>query len=129
VLPIVATPVLALVHVPPVGVELNVVVAPVHTLIVPVMAVGCVLTVTAAAAKQPPVNVYVIFDVPELTPVTIPVLPIVATPVLALVQVPPDGEELNVVVAPVHTLIVPVIAVGCVLTVTTAAAKQPPLRV
>jgi hypothetical protein len=57
------------------------------------------------------------------------VLPIVATPVLALVHVPPVGDELNVVVAPVHTPSVPVIAVGWVFTVTTAAAKQPPLSV
>jgi hypothetical protein len=39
-------------------------------------------------------------------------------PVLPLVQVPPVGEELSVVVDPVHTDAVPVIADGAVDTVT-----------
>lgn len=65
--------------------------------------------------------------VPALLPVTTPELePTVATPVLPLVHVPPDGVELNVVVEPVHTVAVPVIEVGAVFTVTVAKAKHPP---
>jgi hypothetical protein len=45
---------------------------------------------------------------------------------LPLVQVPPDGEELSVVVEPVHTEAVPVIAEGAVDTVTAWVTKQPP---
>ena len=63
---------------------------------------------------------------PAATPVTAPVPePAVAMAVLPLVQVPPDGEELNVVVAPEHTDIVPVMVDGVVLTVTDCVAKQP----
>lgn len=66
--------------------------------------------------------------VPAATPVTMPVPdPTVAVAVLPLVHVPPDGEELNVVVAPSHTVAVPVIAPAALLTVTACAAKQPPL--
>jgi hypothetical protein len=96
-----------------------VVVEPVQTDAVPVIAAGCVLTVTVAVEKQPPDNVYVITAVPALTPVTTPVdEPTVATPVLPLVQVPPDGDELSVVVDPVQTEAVPEIAPGAVATVT-----------
>jgi hypothetical protein len=125
--PTVATPVLPLVQVPPVGEELRAVVEPVQTDAVPVIAEGALDTVTAWVAKQPPDNVYVITAVPVLTPFTTPVEePTVAIPVPPLVQVPPVGEELRVVVEPVQTEAVPVIADGCVLTVTAWVAKQPP---
>lgn len=55
--------------------------------------------------------------------------PMVATPTLPLDQVPPDGDEANVVVAPVHTFAVPVIGLAEVFTVITKVAKQPPLSV
>jgi hypothetical protein len=65
--------------------------------------------------------------VPALTPLTTPVdEPTVATAVAPLVQVPPDGEELSVVVEPVQTDAVPVIADGAVETVTACVTKQPP---
>lgn len=71
-----------------------------------------------------------IFTVPAATPETTPVPePTVAVPVFALVQVPPEGEELKVVVAPVHTDIVPVMVAGVVLTVTCLIAVHPPVRV
>lgn len=128
--PTVATPVPPLVHVPPEGDELRVVFAPVHTDAVPVIAPGVVLTVTGAIAKQPPLSVYVILTVPAELPETIPEPdPTVAIAVLALVQEPPEGEELNVVLAPVQTEKVPVIADGAVLTVTVLTAKQPPVSV
>jgi hypothetical protein len=47
-------------------------------------------------------------------------------PVLPLVHVPPDGDELKVVVEPVQTEAVPVIADGAVDTVTACVTKQPP---
>ena len=52
-------------------------------------------------------------------------LPMVATPVLPLVHAPPPGEEFKVVVAPVQTVVVPVIAPGVVVTLTVWVAKQP----
>jgi hypothetical protein len=113
--------------VPPAGDELSAVVDPVQTDAVPVIALGCVLTVTVAVEKQPPNNVYGITAVPALTPDTTPVDdPTVATPVLPLTHVPPAGEELSVVVEPVQTEAAPVIAAGCVFTVTVAVEKQPP---
>ena len=53
-----------------------------------------------------------------------PVLPIVALPLL-LVQAPPPGAELSVVVSPIHTTAAPLIADGNGLTVTMAVAIQP----
>ena len=64
---------LLLVHVPPAGVEFNVVVKPTHTLVVPVSAVGFGLTVTGVVMIQPELSVYVMVDVPAIAPVTIPV--------------------------------------------------------
>ena len=59
------------------------------------------------------------------TPVTIPVLPTVATAVLLLLHVPHSDVLLNVVVEPAHTLAVPVIAGAAGLTVTKAFTWQP----
>ena len=71
-----------------------------------------------------------ILDVPAVTPETMPEPePTVATPALLLVQVPPEGDEFKVVVAPVHTDIVPVMVDGVVLTVRAAIATQPPVSV
>ena len=58
------------------------------------------------------------FGTPAATPVTTPVEPIVARPVLLLLHVPPAVTSFNVVVAPAHNVIVPVIAAGKGLTVT-----------
>ena len=55
--PIVATAMLPLVHVPPKGVALNVVVDPAHTTAVPVIGPGVVFTVTSFVAKHPPESV------------------------------------------------------------------------
>ena len=65
--------------------------------------------------------------VPAATPRASPVEePIVATEVVPLVHVPPPGVELNVLVLPIHTAIVPVIAVGNGFTVTTAIEDTVP---
>ena len=51
--------------------------------------------------------------VPAVTPVTMPVPePIVATAKLLLVQLPVPVASLRVILAPVHTLVGPVIAEG-----------------
>jgi len=66
------------------------------------------------------------FGVPVATPVTIPDdVPTVANDVLLLVHVPPDGVLFSVVVKPTHTLGVPVIVVGVVLTVIVFIVAQP----
>jgi len=57
VLPIVASRILLLVHVPPPGVEARVVLFPGQTLSVPVIVDGVVLTVTIADVLQPVGNV------------------------------------------------------------------------
>ncbi len=65
-------------------------------------------------------------DVPEATPVTMPDdRPIVATPVLPLLHVPPLVASVSVVVESTHAVIVPPIDDGIGLTVTTAVAKHP----
>jgi len=64
---------------------------------------------------------------PAAVPVTIPaVSSIVATPTSLLLQVPPSGRSVSVIVAPAHRL-APLIASGKELTVTTVVAGQPPL--
>ena len=56
---------------------------------------------------------------PGVLPVTTPVVgPTDATAPLLEAQLPPPGVEASVVVKPVHTEAVPVIAVGLELTVT-----------
>ncbi len=71
-----------------------------------------------------------IVAVPPATPDTTPDVEFtVAVPVAPLVQVPPEGDDDNVVVDPVHTESVPDIAEGVVFTVTAFVAKQPVLNV
>ena len=67
--------------------------------------------------------------VPALTPVTIPVLAMVATAVLVLLHVPPAVASLNEVVEPLHTIKAPLIpggVVGNISTVTTVVAATGP---
>jgi len=137
---IVATPVVALAHVPPATVEAKVVVVLSHKVVVPlnVPALGAAVTVASlvsVAFEQPPLpeTVYVITDVPADTPVTTPVDAwIVATPIVALAHVPPATVEAKVVVVLSHNASVPlnVPALGDAVTVTVLVAEtsaQPPL--
>ena len=63
--------------------------------------------------------------VPAATPLTTPVPePTDAVPDALLVHTPPEGELLNVVVAPSHTVGTPVIAPGALFTVTVFVATQ-----
>lgn len=69
--------------------------------------------------------VYDIVDVPANAPVTTPVEPTTVALPLLLVQVPPAGPLLSVVLCPTHTLVLPVIAKGNAFTVTTVVTRQP----
>jgi hypothetical protein len=64
--------------------------------------------------------------VPELTPVTVPVDPMVATVVVLLLQVPYGVASVNVVVNPAHTTAVPFTVPGVTLTVMVAVAVHAP---
>lgn len=125
--PIVAVPVAPLVHDPLPVASVRVVLLPAHTLDDPAIAAGVASTVTGTTALQPPAaSVYVITGTPAPTPVTTPVPDTtVANDGLLLVQVPPDGVLLRVVVVVAHTEVVPVIPVGVMLTVNGMAIPQP----
>ncbi len=130
--PIVATPVLPLLHVPPGVAQLSVDVCPTHILIVPVIGAGKQLTVTVLVVKHVLGSVYVTVDVPggkHEIPVTIPVPnPIDATAGVVLAHVPPATGCVSVVVNPWHTLSVPAIGTGAAVTVTTVEEVQPALN-
>ena len=107
--PMVATPVLLLAHVPPLVVDDKVVVEPAHTEVVPVITAGSALTVYTAVPTQPPLTVYEMVVVPAAKVVTTPVPDtIVATLVLLLVHVPPLVGLLSVLPLPTHAANVPV---------------------
>ncbi len=61
-----------LLHVPPPGVHVRVVVDPSHTTAVPLIPVGADSTVNTAELEQPALTVYNIVTVPADTPVTKP---------------------------------------------------------
>jgi hypothetical protein len=103
---------------PPAVALVSVVVEPTHTPVVPVIdaTTGNPLIVTAVVTElvQPFafVYVYVIVALPAVTPVTTPVIELtVATAVLLDVQEPPAVVFVNVVVDPIHALVVPPIGV------------------
>ena len=62
---------------------------------------------------------------PKLTPVTTPVVLMVATDGSLMVHVPPGVVLLSVVLSPVQTVAVPVMAGSPALTVTTVMLVQP----
>ena len=120
----VATAVLLLVHEPPPA-SVSAVVNPGHTFVVPVIDDGNGLTVTVVFVVQPVGKVYTMVDVPASPAVTIPELvPIVATDVLLLVQVPPPAA-VSAVVMPAQTVAVPVMADGKGFMVTVDVVLQP----
>ena len=63
--------------------------------------------------------------VPNVAPVTTPVLLIGAMPGALLVHTPPGVMSLNVTVEPIHTLLLPLIAAGIGCTVAIAVMIQP----
>ena len=127
-----ATAVLLEDQVPPEVVLLNVVEVPAHAALAPPIAarVGKLFTVKLVLAELvhpfPSVTVYVIVEVPALTPVTAPEEAFtVAVAVLDELQVPPPVELAKVELEPTHAEAVPVIAatVGSAFSVTTTAAE------
>jgi hypothetical protein len=106
---------------------------PAHTSVMPLMAAttGIAFTVTDLDTDDvqplPLVTVYVIVVVPAATPVTTPVDALtVAVAVFAVDHTPPVVVLANVVVAPAHTEVVPVIAatVGNALIVTVVVTER-----
>jgi hypothetical protein len=118
---------LALFQVPPVGLPASATVLPAHITGVPAM-VGRAITVTTAVLRQPPASVYDMVVVPALTPVTTPLVLMVAVPVAELVQVPPVVALPRLVVLPMQVVSVPVIGV-IEPTVNTALLVQPVVAV
>lgn len=124
--PVVATAMSLLLHVPPPVVLLSVVTDPAHNVAVPLIAAGAATTDVIRVAIHPVLRAYVILVVPVTRPLTTPVVPsMVATVVLLLLHVPPAVVSVSVVVPPTHTPDAPVIAPGVGLTVTTAVRRQP----
>lgn len=120
-----AIPVVLLLQVPPLVVVLNIVDEPAQTAAVPVIAAGDGITVIPVVTMQPVPSEYVIVTVPAATPVTSPlVLFTVARAALLLLHSPPEGVDTSVVMAPMHTVPAPVIAVGAVLTFTVVVTEQ-----
>jgi hypothetical protein len=120
----VATEGLPLLHVPPGGDDNSVIVEYWQNVAVVGVIVGTGLTVIVSYAGHAPGVKYVIIDVPWLTPYTTPAVSTVATPVLPLLQVPPGTASERLVVAPTHTLSIPVIgATGFIFT--ESVTKQP----
>ena len=115
---------LLLAQVPPPA-SVRFMVEPTQTCVGPEIPVGLLLTVTVLVVKQPLPSVYVIIDVPDVAPVTMPVVPPIVACVVLLLQVPPVGDEDNVVVDPMQTVAVPVITPGFGFTVTVSVTEQP----
>lgn len=90
----------------------------------PVIVAGFELMVTTTVLIQPVVAIYVITDVPEAMPLTIPVTEPTLALALLLLHVPPDGVAFNVVVNPTQTFKVPVM-IGLGLTVTGVDITHP----
>jgi hypothetical protein len=95
-------------------------------LVVPVMAAGSGSTVIVAVVEQPVLIAYVTIAVPAEMPVTIPVPAfMVAMAVLLQFHTPPVVVLFNAAVAPVQTLVAPVMGVGNGLTVIGEVVMQP----
>lgn len=125
--PIVATDVLLLSHVPEPEASDSVVTPPTHTDDAPEIDDGDKLTVTVFILLHPPMAVYVITAVLAEMPVTMPVVePTLATVGAPLVQVPPVGEDVRVMVDPIHTVDGPARSVGSAFTVTDCIAYMSP---
>ncbi len=119
--PTVATSVLLLLHVPPAVPLLSVVDDAEHALGTPAVGnMGLTSTEAVTIQLKPPVKVIV--AVPPATPDTTPVVePIVATLLLLLLHTPPLAS-LRVVVPLAHNVVVPVMADGMALMVTTSVS-------
>jgi hypothetical protein len=115
--PIVAMPVLPLLHEPPLpAVTPRVLVPPIQTCAVPVIVPGVVFTVTGFVARQPVAGVNVMVAVPAAIPDTAPIVLTEAIPGVPELHVPLTAPTLNKPVLPTHKADMPLI-VGAVFTV------------
>ena len=127
----VVTPTLAiegdpLLQLPPVVVLLSVIVEPRQTEEGPVIDPGAACTETTTVAKQPEVNIYVIVAVPIELPETRPPVEVTsATPALLVLHDPPGAPSVNKEVPPKHIFVLPNIAGGPAVTVTTRVPVLP----
>lgn len=102
--PTVATEVLPLIQMPPSGEVDNAIPVPGQKGILPAIAEGVVCTVIGFTDLQPVGKVYVICSVPAAMPFTTPVpVPMVKNPLPLALHVPPAGDALAVIIAPLHT--------------------------
>ena len=120
----VAINVLPLLQVPPVVMLLSTPVAPTHMCGTPVIPNGSGFIVTVADTTQPP-RIYDTVAVPGLTLLTSPELVMVATDNGVMTHEPVEAVSVNNDVAPMHMLILPPMAAGPGLTVTTFVMVQP----
>ena len=117
--------VLVVLQAPPDTKLLNDIDKPTHTEDAPIMPDGAGLTVTTVVIEQDAPVVYVIFAVPAVTPLTIPVeAPTPATDGLLVDQVP-EPSSVSAVVAPAHTTGRPMIGVGAGFIITVTVLVQP----
>ncbi len=124
--PIVAVPVLLLLHVPPAVASARVTVDPVFTVAVPVIAAGEAFTDKVSFLEQPFASLYVIVVPPAVNADTSPLVVLIeATDDALLDHVPPVMALVSVADVPVHIEEDPVIAAGAWFTVTMALVKQP----
>ena len=102
-----------LLHRPPPDASVKASTRPTQTLVIPAIAAGEGLTVTAITELQPAGNVYNIAAEPGVTPVTTPVLPTtLATALLLLLQTPPAVASVKVTGMPVQSGVEPTTAAG-----------------
>ena len=124
--PIVATPVLLLLQVPPAVASVSVVEKPIQPLVVPFIPPGTGFTVTLLVAVQLPMgSVYVIVAVPVAIPLASPVTgSMLAMPGALLLQAPPAVGSVIKLERPIQRLKLPMIATGDVFTVTITEEVQ-----
>jgi len=124
VAPTVAVVDVLLLHVPPVVTSARSVADPIHVCNVPVIEEGIGLTVTTIVVLQP-ATIYVIVDVPAMTPDISPDPAVVAMDVAPLDQMPPVVRSDSVTTEPAHTTPLPDIEEGTGFTDTVIDRAQP----
>jgi hypothetical protein len=98
-----------------------------HIFTEPTIGTGELFTSTTTVALHPRPSEYVMIAEPEDNPATTPDNePTDATTALLLVHVPLGVTSLSSVVVPAQIVVVPEIAAGVGLTVSTAVMEQPP---
>lgn len=117
----------AVVHVPPDGLLVYKLELKLQNASLPMIGVGSAFTVTVTVLAQPvEMKPHVIVAVPTDTLVTNPVVgSTVATAVFPLLHVTPGLVQSRSVVKPIHTVGLPVIALGSAFTVISLVLTQP----